>query len=66
MRLINAKETAAQLAGISRTSIWTLEKTDARFPRPCLIAGRKAFVAEEIESYVKQIVAERDSTTAGV
>jgi prophage regulatory protein len=57
-RLVTIKEACARTS-LSRSTLWRLAK-DGAFPSPITISGaRKAFVAEELDSWVEQRMVER-------
>ncbi|MCE7028921.1 helix-turn-helix transcriptional regulator [Jiella avicenniae] len=63
MELKSIKE-ACQMLGVSRTTLWQMGK-DPTFPRPITIsAGRKGFVASELEAFIKARIAARDAGRA--
>ncbi|MEX6508920.1 helix-turn-helix transcriptional regulator [Jiella sp. M17.18] len=63
MELKSIKE-ACQMLGVSRTTLWQMGK-DPTFPKPITIsAGRKGFVASELEAFIKARIAARDAGRA--
>lgn len=59
MELLSIRETARRLS-IGRTALWKLTK-EPDFPKPIAITvGRKAFVAEEIDEWIRLQISKRD------
>lgn len=57
-RLLTIKD-ACQITSLSRTTIW-LKVKNGQFPRPIdLNCGRKAFLASEIDRWIKDLVSSR-------
>lgn len=63
MELLSTKQVAQRLS-IGRTSLWQLTKQDD-FPKTIQVTvGRKAYVAAEIDAWIKTRMAERDQVAA--
>lgn len=63
MELLSIRQVAQRLS-IGRTSLWQIAK-EPDFPRPVRVtAGRKAFLASEIDAWIAERVAERDGRDA--
>ncbi|SKA11174.1 helix-turn-helix transcriptional regulator [Consotaella salsifontis] len=64
MEFLSIKE-VCQRIGVSRTTLWQLEKEEAGFPRLVPVtAKRKAFVRSEIDSWIASRIAARDGGRA--
>jgi prophage regulatory protein len=63
-KLLSIREVCA-LTSLSRTSLWLKIRED-QFPRPISLGNgiRKAFLAEEIDAWISERVAERDQVAA--
>lgn len=56
--------TVCQRLGVGRTTLWHLEKSGS-FPKAIQIsAGRKGFIAAEIDAWIKAQAAKRDEVAA--
>lgn len=59
MELLSIKQTMQRLS-IGRTKLWALAK-ESGFPKPVQVSvGRKAFVASEIDAWIREKMAARD------
>jgi predicted DNA-binding transcriptional regulator AlpA len=47
--------------GVSKVTMWRLERDDPRFPRPVWIRNCKAFVQSEADGYLDLLISERDA-----
>lgn len=63
-RLLSIREVCA-LTSISRTTLWHKVR-EGQFPKPISLGGgiRKAFLAEEVDDWIAERVAERDGRAA--
>lgn len=64
-RLVSIRDACA-MTSLSRTSIWLKVKSKS-FPQPLKLGAdgsRKAFVASEVEAWIDQQIAARDSEAA--
>ena len=61
MNLISRKAVMQRL-GCGRTSLWRIEKTDPRFPRPVRFGdGLERFDEDEVDKFVEALKANRDA-----
>lgn len=62
MRLVSAAGLRAKGIDFSKMHIWRLTKA-GKFPRPIAVgSNRRAWIESEIDDWIKQRIAERDSS----
>lgn len=53
------------LGGLSRTTLWKIEKSDPDFPRPISVSpGRELYLKAEVDAYLRILAARRDNARA--
>ncbi|MCW7543055.1 AlpA family phage regulatory protein [Aurantimonas litoralis] len=64
MEFLSIKD-VCQRIGVSRTTLWQMEKEEAGFPRLVPVTrGRKAFVKDEVDNWIAGRIAARDERRA--
>ena len=65
MRKLIRRSTIAEKLDLGRTSLWRLEKSDPRFPRPVKIGdGIERFDEAEADAYIDALLADRGEARA--
>jgi hypothetical protein len=54
--LILAREFRRRLGNVSNSTLWRLEKSDPRFPKPIFIRGLRARTEDQADDYARALL----------